>query len=58
MAYRKRTSLVDAMILVTMTVNQKHLKKDNRRNLLLPSQVGNGYLLGNVEAMQDSDYEF
>ena len=22
------------------------------------SQVGNGYLLGNVEAMQDSDYEF
>ena len=35
-AYRKRTSLVDAMILVTMTVNQKHLKKDNRRNLLLP----------------------
>lgn len=35
-AYRKRTSLVDAMILVTMTVNQKHLKKANRRNLLLP----------------------
>ena len=36
-AYRKRSSLVDAMILVTLTVNQKHIENKPKKFTLLPS---------------------
>lgn len=38
-AYRKRSSLIDTMLLVTLTVNQKHTgltKPKNRRDYLIP----------------------